>query len=473
MKTLIINPPCEQGFERSGRWPSQSTGGAFQEPLFLAYAAAVLEQKSLSVELIDCRPDYITLEQLLEKVTPEVNLVVVQTSTPSIDDDIKTAEAIKQKNSKIITILVGPHPTVYDVDILKAHFLIDIIARGEYDYTILDVAKAIEQNGDFSNIKGITFRQKNDIIKNEPRELIINLDQLPFPARHFLPLEKYYSPLFLAQPSLRLISSRGCPFNCTFCCWPQVMYGHKIRLRKPEKVVDEIEEMINEFGAKELYFDDDTFAVIPDQAIAICDEIIKRKIKIPWICMGRVDRINEEVLSKLAKAGCRVVKYGVETSSTQILKDIKKGITVDQIKKAFALTKKYKIATYATVAFGLPGETKQTIKETIDFVIKLNPDFVQFSIATPYPGTEFFNQAKAHGWLIVKDWKDYNSIKNSVIEYPNLTRHDIEQAVDTAYKRFYFRPMYLLRQLSKVRSLRQLKQALRGGLNLTKNLWQR
>jgi anaerobic magnesium-protoporphyrin IX monomethyl ester cyclase len=470
MKTLIINPPCKKGFERSGRWPSKSTGGAFQEPLFLAYAAAVLEKNRLEVELIDCRPAYISLEELNKKNTSDVGLIVIQTSTPSIEEDIYSTEFLKKQNPKIKTVLVGPHPTIYYAEILEKNQLIDIVALGEYDYTVLDIAKAVKENKSFENIEGIAFKKDGRVIRTKPREAISDLDEMPFPARHFLPVEKYYSPLFSARPSLRLISSRGCPFQCTFCSWPQTMYGRKVRLRMPEKVVDEIEEMIDKFGAKELYFDDDTFGAIPEHAISICNEILKRKIKIPWICMGRVDRINGEVLQKLSEAGCRVIKYGVESGSAEILKNIKKGITPEQIKKAFALTKKYRIQSYATVIFGLPGETQETIKETINFVNKIDPDFVQFSIATPYPGTEFFEQAQKNNWLTAKNWSDYDSIDKSVIEYPHLKKEEIEQAINTAYRKFYFRPKYLLSQLLKIRSLKQLKQNFKGAINLSKKL---
>jgi anaerobic magnesium-protoporphyrin IX monomethyl ester cyclase len=473
MKTLIINPPCEKGFERSGRWPSKSTGGAFQEPLFLAYAAAVLEKNNFEAELIDCRPDYISLEKLNKKNTPDVGLVVVQTSTPSIEDDILSAEFLKKSNPKIKTVLVGPHPTIYYAEILEKNQLIDIVALGEYDYTILDIAKAIEENKSIESIKGIAFKKDGKAVKTNSREPISDLDEMPFPARRFLPVEKYYSPLFSARPSLRLVSSRGCPFQCTFCSWPQTMYGRKVRLRKPEKVVDEIEEMINKFGAKELYFDDDTFGAIPEHAISICNEILKRKIKIPWICMGRVDRINDKVLQKLSESGCRVIKYGVESGSAEILKNIKKGITPEQIEKAFTLTKKHKIQSYATVIFGLPGETKETIKETVKFVNRINPDFVQFSIATPYPGTEFFEQAQKNNWLIAKNWNEWDSIDKSVIEYPDLKKEKIEEAINIAYKKFYFRPEYLITQLIKIRSLKQLRQLLRGALNLSKKIWKK
>ncbi|MFA6455166.1 MAG: radical SAM protein, partial [Patescibacteria group bacterium] len=321
MKTLIINPPAERGFERSGRWPSKSTGGACQEPLFLAYAAAVLEKNNLAVELIDCRPDYISLEELEEKATVDVGLIVLQTSTPSINLDLTVARALKQKNSKAKIALVGSHPTIFDIEILTDHAYVDLILRGEYDYTIRDVALAIENNRDFQEIKGITFISGGKIIRNENADYIKNLDDLPYPARHFLPVDKYFEPLFIGRPTLRLVTSRGCPFQCTFCVWPQMMYGRFFRERDPIKVVDEIEFLKNEYKIKEYYFDDDTFTINPSRVGEICDEIISRKINLPFDCLGRVDTVTEEMLRKMARAGCRVIRYGVESSSPVILEN--------------------------------------------------------------------------------------------------------------------------------------------------------
>jgi anaerobic magnesium-protoporphyrin IX monomethyl ester cyclase len=469
MKTIIINPPTEKGFERSGRWPSKSTGGACQEPIFLAYAAAVLEKNNLEVELIDCRPNYINLKSLSEKITENTGLIVMQTSTPSINLDLETAKYLKEKNKNIKIAFVGTHPTALDQEILRKNPFLDLVLRGEYDYTVLEVALALKNKKSFEKIKGITYRQGEKIIRNENREYIMDLDKLPWPARHFLPIEKYFEPIFIGQPTLRIITSRGCPFQCKFCLWPQLMHGRMFRTRDPIKVVDEIEHLKEKYKIKEYYFDDDTFTVNPKRVEKICDEIIKRKINLPFDCLARVDTVNSNLLKKMKEAGCYVIRYGVESSSPEILKNIRKQITPEQIKIAFQETKKARIKTHATVMFGLPGETKETIKETIRFVLKLDPDYAQFPVAVPYPGTEFYNFVKEKGWLKSNDWGDFEGGK-AVVEYPNLNRQEIEKASKTAYKKFYLRSKYIFKKIKETRSPKTAIQLFKNGLNLLKNL---
>lgn len=469
MKTLIINPPAERGFERSGRWPSRSLGGACQEPLFLAYAAAVLEKNNLEVELIDCRPDYVSLDKLGEKITKEVGFVVIQTSTPSIDLDLETASILKKKNNHLKIALVGPHPTALDKQILNEYPYIDLILRGEYDYTLRDVVISLENNQGFEKIKGITYRNNGNIFRNEDREYIKDLDELPFPARHFLPLNKYFEPLFIGRPTLRLITSRGCPFICTFCMWPQLMYGRFFRARDPIKVVDEIEHLKNEYKIKEYYFDDDTFTINPQRVAKICDEIIRRKINLPFDCLARVDTVSPEILKKMAEAGCRIIRYGVESASPKILENIKKGITVEQIKFAFKETKKAGIKTHATIMFGLPGETKETIKETIKFVLELNPDYAQFPVVIPYPGTELYQEALEKGWLTTDNWADFEAFDHSVLEYPHLKSQEIVWGAQMAQQKFYLRPSYIIKKALKVRSLGEIPQLIKGAVNVVLN----
>lgn len=460
----------DNGFERSGRWPSKSTGGGFQEPTFLAYAAAVLEDEGLDVELIDCRPFYLDVGYLREKIDARVGLVVLQTSTPTIEDDIETAGALKAGNPGLKVALVGPHVTIFDEEILRARPEIDFVARGEYDYTIRDLALCLKTGGDLSSIEGLSFRRNGGVVRNKARPLIEELDLLPFPAHHFLPVEKYYEPLFIGRPALRLITSRGCPYKCTFCAWPEVMYGRRVRTRSPLNVADEIEFLKKRYGIKQFYFDDDTFIIDKRRVGAICDEIMRRGIKLPWDCLGRVDTVDLNLLQKMAKAGCAMIRYGVETSSQPILDNCKKGIKTEQVAQAFRLTRQAGIRSHATVMFGLPGESPASIEATIEFILKLNPDYVQFSIATPYPGTEFYQEAAGKGWLIAKRWSDFDPVSNAVVQYPGLGKREIESAIRTAYRRFYLRPSYMAKRLIKVRSLAELRNLLLSFKNLVVNM---
>ncbi len=468
MKTLIINPPCEIGFDRSGRWPAKGVGGTVIEPLFLAYATAVLKKENLPVELIDCRPFYTPMEELVEKFDKEVELAVIQTSTPSIKEDLETAKQIRLKFPEVKIALVGSHVSVLDKETLSQNDFVDFIARREYEYTILDLAKAINEKINPENISGITFRKGNEIIRNPERTYIENLDELPLPARDFLPMDAYFEPIFKSKKTFRLMGSRGCPYQCSFCLWTQTMYGRKTRFRSPKKIVDEIEHLINVYGAKGLYFEDDTFTLVPQRVIEICDEILKRKIKIPWSCMGRVDTVNQEMLTKMKKAGCYMIRLGVESSSPEILKRIKKGITIEQITKAFKIAKKAGLETHASYTLGLPGETKETLENTVKFAVKLNSDYAQFGIAMPFPGTEFYEEAEKNNWLKTHDWSKFEASENSVLEYPGLKSEEIADMAKKAYLKFYLRPYYILKRAYKIRSANECIQLVKGAANLLK-----
>jgi len=461
-KTYIINPPGEKGFDRNGRWPAKAMGGTFIEPLFLAYTAAILEKEELPVELIDCRPFYTSQEKLLNKIDNNAILAVLQTSTPSINLDLDTAKKIKDKFPQIKIVLVGSHVTVLDEEIMKNNEYIDFIARREYEYTIRDLAKKIEPE----NILGITFRKNGEIVRNPDRPYIENLDELPFPARHLLPMHTYFDPMFKSRRTFRLMGSRGCVYQCTFCLWPQTMYGRRIRFRDPKKIVDEIEYFINTQKAKGFYFEDDTFTTNPNHVKGICDEILKRKIKVNWSCLGRIDTITEEMLKMMKKAGCYMIRVGIESSSQEILDRIKKGITIAQVVKTLKLTKKMGIKIHASYVLGLPGETKETLKETVKFAIKLDNDYSQFSMAVPYPGTEMYAEAKQNGWLKARNWSEFNAAETSVLEYPNLKAKEIAQAALTAHLKFYFRPDYMIKKFFRVKSISELYQLIHGAITL-------
>lgn len=461
MKTLIINPPSEHGVDRNGRWPAKVKGGTIVEPLFLAYAAAVLEKNNLAVELIDCPALQMARKELLEKIAIDksIGLIAMQIAVPCFLQDIEMAKTIKEMFPEIKIVLIGPHATAIDKEILEKYRFIDFVARGEYDYTILDLAKGLKPE----KVLGLSFIKGKELVRTANRPVIENLDELPFPARHFLPMEKYFEPVFKSKNTFRIFGSRGCPFSCVFCLWPQTMFGRRARFRSPEKIVDEIEYLINNYQAKGIYFEDDTFTVRPGHVFKICDELLKRKIKISWSCLGRVDCVSEEMLKKMKIAGCCAIRYGVESSSQELLDKAKKKINIFQIKKAFEITKKAGIETYADYAFGLIGETKETMENTIKFAIDLSSDFAQFSVLVPYPGTEIYEEAKKNNWLK----KEENG--NYVLNYPGLSSEEIACYSKKAYRQFYFRPGYILKRGFKIKSFSEIPQLAKGAFNVFKN----
>ena len=244
------------------------------------------------------------------------------------------------------------------------------------------------------------------------------------------------------------------------------MYGRKIRFRDPKKVVDEIEHSIKVYGAKGFYFEDDTFTTSPKHVAGICDEIMLRKIKVSWSCLGRADTMTEEMLKKMKKAGCYMIRCGIESSSQDILDRVKKGITIEQIAKAMKMAKKIGIKVHASYVLGLPGETKKTLEETIKFAIKLDNDYAQFGMAVPYPGTEMYDEAVKNGWLRAKNWSEFDASENSVLEYQNLKAGEIVKAALSAHLKFYFRPDYMLKKLLRVRSFSEFSQLIRGAITL-------
>jgi len=423
---LLAYPPFEEG-GRSFRWSgtSQVKNVYFSyPPWFLAYSTALLERENIDVNLIDAATTDMSNKDFIKyvnKIDPEI--LISEVSTITIKNDLDIMKRIKEKIGCKIA-LTGSHVTALCDDILRKNNFIDFILLGEYELTVLELAKKLK-SGKFSNISGLAFRKGKNFKINKPRPLIENLDMLPLPARHFLPMDRY-NEAFAQLPNQQMLSTRGCPFRCVYCVLPQIFYNHKVRYRSPEKILDEMEILIEEYKPKEIYFDDDSFTLNSRHILGICKEIKKRKIDIPWSCMGHA-MISEDVLKKMVNTGCVGVKFGVETASPRVQKSIKKGLNLKQIKKFVKIAKKYKLRTHATYILGLPGDTKETMRETLKFAVTLGTDKFQISIATPYPGTEFYRMAKQNGYLVTEDFSKYDGNKEAVISYPDLPKEEIDK----------------------------------------------
>ncbi len=465
MNVLLLNPPwsTERGYgiRSNSRWPHTRKDKMLPFPIYLAYTAAILEKNNINVEVIDAVAEERDILSVCEQSkAKKYDIAVIETSTPSISFDLKAADELKKAgNTKIV--LIGPHATYFDEDLLKKHNCIDIIVRGEFEYTILEVCNHINNNEPLSGVQGITYRKENKIIKNKERPLIENLDELPFPARHLFNM-KYYDSHLYKSPSFLMVSSRGCPHQCTYCLWPQVMYGHKFRARSAKNVVDEMELLVKEHGAKEICFDDDTFTVGKPRVIEICREINKRNLNIEWSCFGRVG-LDEETLMEMKKSGCEHIRYGVESGSQELLDRCKKFTNIAQIKETFKLTKKAGIRDYGTFMFGLPGETWNTVDKTINLAKELDPYAVQFSIVIPFPGTEYYTELKAKGMLKAKNWSDFDGSAKAVVETEELSKEDLEKALALAWKGFYLRPGYIVKSVARhLKSLQDMKRLFGG-----------
>jgi radical SAM superfamily enzyme YgiQ (UPF0313 family) len=447
MKVLLANIPwsTEQGkygVRAGSRWAHMrredvQTVNYYPFPFFLAYTTAVLKKNGVKAKLKDCIAEGVGEKEFNEYLRREkFDLVIIETSTISIYNDLRIAENIK-KGSGITIVFCGTHTSALYNEVMKENEFIDFVMYGEYDYTALDLIKTLEKKGDFSRVDGVVYREDDKIIVNKRRELIKDLDSLPFPERDGLPMDKYNEPFCKNIPNVQMVTSRGCPYSCIYCVEPSVYYGKpNFRPRSPEDVVGEIEFILRGYNPEEIYFDDSSFTIDQERVKKICDLMIKRGLKIKWSCMADT-KVEYETLKKMKEAGCISVKFGVESADHGILKNIRKVFTPEDAKRMVRYCKKLGIFTHATYMFGLPGETKETIRKTIDFFVKLKTDTAQFSAATPYPGTDFYRMCEENKWLVTKDWTKYDGSECSVVSYPDCTKEIIEEAIVKAKKKLF------------------------------------
>jgi radical SAM superfamily enzyme YgiQ (UPF0313 family) len=469
MRVLLANPPWifkgNYGVRATSRWPHLRKDKVIPFPIFHAYAAAVLEKNGISVKAIDAVQQEMDIESFVaevEKYNPD--FLFMETSTPSYNFDKRTAQAIKLKVDTKIGMF-GPHATIYDRHILEECPAVDIIVRGEYDYTLLDIVR----EKDLKIVKGITFRTNKNIVRTDDRMLISDLDKLPFPARHLYPQGAYEEPIY-KRPNFLMSTSRGCPYGCSFCLWPATMYGKKFRTRSVQSVIDEIVYLVEEYGAKSINFDDDTFTLNKRRVIEICDELIRLGLnkKIVWYCYSSTNVDDPELYKRMAEAGCEMVKFGVESASDVALKKADKHLTINQVRKGFKIAKDAGIKTFGTFTFGLPGETKESINETIKLSIELEPFAVQYSYVVPFPGTRLYEDAKRNGWLVTDEWDGFAGSQKPIMIPDGVSKEDLQRAVVKAHRAFYLRASYAWKLIKDIRDLSDLTRLILGAYSMVK-----
>jgi len=364
---------------------------------------------------------------------------------------------------------MGSHANYFHRQLLEQHPEVDAIIRGEFEITVRELGLALKQGLPLSGVAGITYREGSEVRVNPERPFDADLDRWPYPAREVIPIEKYQTAQYQGKRGTFMLSSRGCPYRCTFCLWPGTMVGRDFRSRDPEAVVNEMEHLVQHYGVDDIYFDDDTMTIDRERLLRICRLIQERDLKVHWISMGRVDTVDEELLTEMRKAGCDNLYLGVESGSEEMLKRLKKGIGLDQVEKAFQMARKAGIKTQAFFMLGGPGETHETLKETIDFAVRLDPDNAQFAAAVPYPGTEMYEESLRKGYLRAQTWEDY-AARDIVLETETLSRLDLEKARLEAYRRFYLRPRFILRTLTRLTSAREFRRVWRGSVSILSRL---
>jgi radical SAM superfamily enzyme YgiQ (UPF0313 family) len=407
--------------------------------------AAVLEKNGYEVDVIDCQASGFSYEDFrheLSKRNPDI--VGITATTRLYNSALKVAEITEEMFPSCLTILGGSHATFWDEEALNECPQLDVIIRREGEYTLLEIVQRLEAGKNIHGVVGTTLRKDGKIIRNPDRPFIEDLDSLPFPARHLWPLES----LRKIEDVFYLTTSRGCVYWCEFCAAVR-MFGRKFRMRSIKNVVDELEFLNKTYNATFFTFCDDAFTVDQARTVELCDEIMKRGLKIKWNCGTRVDMVSKELLKKMKDAGCVSVWFGVESGSQDVLDEMHKGISTEQTIKAVNWVRELGLKPAPNVLLGFPGETKESALETIKFAQKISPDDVAYyNIATPLPGTPLYDRVKEKGWLKITDFDKYDC-KTPVFETPMLSSKDLVELYEKAFRSFYLRPAYLLRMFLK------------------------
>jgi anaerobic magnesium-protoporphyrin IX monomethyl ester cyclase len=434
----------------------------------LALIAAILEREGYPVTILDTNALKLEPEEVAPLVS-DADVICLTAMTPTINNAIAIAHHLKKTCPDLTIILGGAHATLLPEETLATAPEIDVLVRGEGETTIIELLRALEDRKPLGNIAGISYRQDGEVINNPVRPQNTDLDSLPFLGYHQLNLRHYqpHPPHGRAHPFAALITSRGCPYHCSYCSKP--IFGSTFRAQSPQRVVDEVVHLISRFGVKEIAFYDDVFTLDKKRAHAIADELIKRRVRIPWACETRVNLVDGAILSHLKQAGCYSIAYGIESGSQEILDTLNKNVTLAQAAEAVSMTRKVGIQAIGYFMIGTPGETPQTIAQTINFARKLKLDFAQFAITTPYPGTELYDLYLERGGGKVP-WQNFvyevTSSKISrlipVFESQELKRTDLQAWIARAYKEFYLRPAYLWQRIRQLKSFGDLKVNVKG-----------
>jgi hopanoid biosynthesis associated radical SAM protein HpnJ len=444
MRTLFLNPPSYGGFDggAGSRYQARREIRSFWYPTWLAYPAGLIPES----RLIDAPADGLDREAVV-RLANGFDLIIMSTSTPTVSHDIGVAELLKKHYPRVKIGFVGPHTMVLPTETMKMSEALDFVTTGEFDYAVTEIASGVSLH----DVRGIVFRSKDGLMRTPDRPLLDNLDALPFVSKVYardLTIKNYYIG-YLQHPYISIYTGRGCRSRCTYCLWPQTISGHTYRVRSPENVYEEMALAKRLFpDVKEFFFDDDTFTEDPARA-----EAIARKLKplgITWSCNARAN-VRKETLQVLKECGLRLLVVGFESGNQKILNNIKKGIRIDRAREFMRATKECGILVHGTFILGLPGETKETIEETMRYALELDPYSIQVSLVAPYPGTEIYVQGIKEGW-IVREGEDLlkGGIQNAAISYDGLSREYIFEAVERFYRRFYLRPRPILRILKEM-----------------------
>lgn len=464
MNVLLLNPQPESDIvisrDHMGGFGFEVKSANMTPPLGLAYCAAVMESVGIDAEILDAVALRWKPQRVLHHIRERnYGLMAVNTATPSIADDLKMARSIKESSPETYVALLGPHVSLFAEEAL-ADCGADAVVRGEPEYTLAELAAALAHGKAVDNILGLSIRADARVTHCDDRPFTKDLDAMPFPARHLLPMERYRSAVWGKKPFTTMLTSRGCFYGCIYCPY-RIGHGTQWRARSPGNVVDEIEDCVRRFGVREILFRDPLFTADQERALDICKLIVERGIAVDWRCETRADLMSEDMVESFSRAGCKGINFGVESGNPEILENVRRlPISPAHIRNVFQTCRRMGIDTMAFFIIGLPGETEETVVQTVRLALEADPDVVQFTAATPYPNTPYYEQLKRKG-LLVDDWSLYTS-RAPVIGTDELDPPRLQKLIANAYRTFYFRPRYIFSRIKRLKSVHEIRRAWSG-----------
>ena len=467
-KVVFIEPPpllgwtVESRVSKAGRrHPCLNETGEQTYSYQNLSCAAVLRGEGFDVSYLHCptrRLDLAMAKQAILDGRPFAVIIMVEHINANV------AEALSQfaRDNGCVVVWVGPFVTALHEQEIKKE-CVDYILRHEWDYSVGEVLRAAVEGQPFEGIAGLTWKKSDgSVAVNPPRPPIEDLDALPIPAYDLLDLSQFYESVFVRFPAATMITSRGCPFNCIYCSYPQTIYGHKFRAMSPRRVFDEIKYLVQDRGVKELRIDDDTFDIDRSRVIGICKLLAAAKLDMVFSVQCRPQLMTDEEAKWLKKAGCRMVLYGVESGNEEILKHIRKNTTKEEIRRGVKIAKRHGIDVLNCVMLGFYWDTVDTVEDTIRFAFELNAEFTQVATPTPLPGTDYYRLLEEKNCFLSKDWEQHDSVHHSSVELPHLSNEQLNGYLGTFYRRYYRRPAYLLMMILRMfKSWGNFSQSLR------------
>ncbi len=462
MRVLLVNPTQQNVYGKGVPPP--------YPPLGLLYVASSLEHSGCQVQFLDWDADIASptvLYHLLQDYRPE--LVGITSTTPQIGSALVLASMVKEMSAARV-VLGGAHPSALPGEVIS-HQSVDFVVVGEGEQTASELVRGL-QEGDLEGIDGLWYKEGGEVRANPPRNLRRDLDGLAFPAHHLLKNRRRYSPPeALSLRWISLITSRGCPHGCSFCATPRLL-GKTVRRRTVEDVVTEIEESIGRYGVNEIHIADDCFTSDRNWVLALCSALKNLSEELSLYLMNglRADQVDYELLRSLKEIGLKNVGFGVESGSEEILRRCRKGLSLEKVRESLALSESLGLSTWGFFILGLPGETRETAEQTINFALSLDPDYAKFFFLVPYPGTEVWDEFSERGLITDREFSNYSLYSRPVFRLPTLNEQEMEGLLYRAYREFYLRPKKIVRHLLTARSLTGMRVKLRGALFLRRFL---